>query len=123
MAQFKSEDKANINFIADAIREIHSYVGEKDYAGFSKDENCVEQVVQQLQHIGGAAKMLSDEFKDFFNSVNWEAMVNLENVSLSPEFETGNQVIWGIVKEDLPYIDDKITQVNKTIESEEGLEE
>ncbi len=122
MGRFKEEDKANINFIADSIREVHSYVGYKDYNTFAKDTTCVEEVVEQLKNIGGAAKMLSDDFKAYFENVNWDALVNLENTAFSPEYETGIQVIWGVVKEELGYIDDYITQVHRTIEAEEQKE-
>lgn len=115
----KEEDKANLYFIQDSIREIWSYIGNSSYQEFANDELTVEEVIKLMNNIGSAVRMLSDEFKRYHTQVDWETLTNLEYITFTQEYETSLAPVWPIIENDLPEIEDRVTRVAKLIEQEE----
>ena len=59
----RPEDKIRLLDIADAIREIQGYLQGAGFEEFAANEDVQQSVVNQLSFIGGAAVLLSYEFK------------------------------------------------------------
>lgn len=62
--------------------------------------------------------MLSDDFKQFYTNVDWEALTNLENIIYTQEYETNLAPMWPMIENDLPEIEDNIIRVSKLMEEE-----
>lgn len=61
--------------------------------------------------------MLSDDFKQFYTNVDWEALTNLEYIIYTQEYETNLVPMWPIIENDLP-VEDNIIRVSKLMEEE-----
>ena len=118
----REEDRIHLLSIADSIREIQGYLGRADYDAYAQREDIRESVIGQLNQIGGAAAMLSDEFKDTYSDVDWDVLKGLQYAHFDEELELDLHPQWHIVKNDLPEVMDQIMDLTAKIDREEALE-
>ena len=96
------EDLIRLADIADSMREIQSYIGQADYKDFAIRDDMKEAVISHLQQIGGAATLLSDEFKEKYRDVDWNVLAGLQYGHYDQELELDMMPHWYIVQNDLP---------------------
>ncbi len=102
------QDQYHINNIANYIGEIESYVQGMDYPDFEQEEEVRVTVMENLQHIGQAATLLSDEFTSQFTDVDYHVLDAFKAAKFNNTLEKGYQPIWTIIKNDLPQFRDLI---------------
>lgn len=119
----KTEDKMRLLDIADAIREIQGYLGGADYEEFNIREDVREAVSAQMVMIGGAAALLSDEFKEQYGDIDWEMLKGLQYAHYDEELELDHHPMLHIAKNDLPEIMNDILDVATMLEDEDDLED
>jgi uncharacterized protein with HEPN domain len=118
-----NEDIIRLLDIADSIREIQGYIGRADYDAYAGDEFIREGVVGQLAQIGGAAALLTDEFKEKYGDVDWDMLKGLQYANFDEALEMDVHPVWHIVNDDLPEIMNKILDLAAVLEDEEDLED
>lgn len=118
----KADDKMRLLDIADAIREIQGYLGGADYEEYSINDDMRESVTAQLVIMGGAAALLSDEFKEEYGNIDWEMLKGFQYAHYDEELELDHHSILHIAKNDLPLIMDDILDVASMLEDEDDLE-
>ncbi|MFN3405028.1 MAG: DUF86 domain-containing protein [Cytophagaceae bacterium] len=117
-----SEDRIRLLDIADSVREIQSYIGGGSFKDYSTDEHSREAVTQHLLQIGGAAAMLSDEFKETYGEIDWDLLTGLQYANFDEKLELDLHPIWHIVSDDLPEIMNQVLDLAAVLEADEDLE-
>ncbi|MFW5760362.1 MAG: DUF86 domain-containing protein [Cyclobacteriaceae bacterium] len=117
------EDQVHLNNIVNSISEIDSYIMYLDYNQFLKEEQIQGNVARNLQMIGSAAGLLSDEVKDQYGYVDFDALLTLKNAAYNVEYEQGTGLIWQIATEDLPRLKEDILTATEEINRNEDLSE
>ncbi len=117
------EDKVHLGSIMDSISEIQGYVGRSSYGDYSQREDIREAVMAQLSQIGGAAALLSDEFKEQYRDIDWDVLKGLQYAHFDQELELDAHPQWHIVHEDLPEIMDQLSDLSTEIYRDEILED
>ena len=115
----KEEDQVHLNNINDAIQEIYGYVQGMDYNGFVQEEEVRSSVVRNLQMIGEAVTLLSDEFKENFTAIDLEVLNGLRNAGYNNEMEIDPHGLWSIIQSDLSVISDQINVASEQLDEEE----
>jgi uncharacterized protein with HEPN domain len=110
MNEIQDADRNLIYQMADHFRSIYSLTETLDYASFVKDERNVKEVAELVAKAGQAASAISFEFKEHFNSISWDSLMDLEAATADEEGPSA-EITWGMVKEDLPYLAATIDQV------------
>ncbi len=95
------DDRERLLDILDAIRQIEKYAI-KGFDTFSQDELIQAWFTRQLQIIGEAARSLSAHLTGKYPEVPWGEIIGLRNVLVHNYFEIDQEVVWGIVQNDLP---------------------
>lgn len=116
------EDKQHLMNIADAIDEIDAYIQYEKFEDFIQDEVAKEAVTRLMQDIGGAAKLLSDDFKSEYGDVDWDAFINLEMAMYDQAYEAEYEAIWSIIKGDLPILRSQVTDLAANIRDEDDIQ-
>ncbi|WKN32086.1 DUF86 domain-containing protein [Porifericola rhodea] len=98
----KEEDQVHLSNISTMINEIDAYIGSMEYDQFSREESIRQSVATNLQQIGEAADLLSDEFKENFTSVDYNVLNALKRAKFDEAWEVDHRQIWNVVKNDLP---------------------
>lgn len=104
----KEEDQVHLTNIANYVNEIESYVQGMDYRQFADEESVRVTVMQNLQHIGQAASLLSDEYTSEFTAVDIQVLNTLKSAKFNDGLEIDYRGVWGIIKNDLPIFRDTI---------------
>ena len=116
-----SEDIIRLIDIADSMSEIRGYVGQGEYQDFSSREDIREAVVNQLVQIGGAAALLSEDFKEKYGTVDWDILIGFQYANFDQQLELDLHPIWSIVHNDLPIIMDEVLDLATQLQDQEDL--
>lgn len=115
------EDLIHLSNIAQNILEIEGYVGEGDYEDFTTDESERVAIYELLTQIGSAATLLSDDFKNQYDELDFRVLEGLRNASYNEEMEISHNPVWHIVKNDLPYFREQIMDIKTKLEEQEDI--
>ncbi len=118
----RTEDKQRLLDIADAIREIQGYMGGTDYEDFNIREDVREEVSAQMVIIGGAAALLSDEFKEQYGDIDWDVLKGFQYAHYDEELEMDHHQVFYVAQHDLPEIMNDILDVASMMDEEEDLQ-
>lgn len=114
------EDQIHLNNIITAINEIDGYTENMDMNQFLTDEETQGVVSRNLQMIGEAASLLSDELKEEYGHIDFEVLVGLKNSWFNVEVER-HGVLWDIIENDLPVIKEDVFAINEELSRDEDL--
>jgi uncharacterized protein with HEPN domain len=117
------EDQVHLQNIINSITEIESYTENMDLNQFLIDEETQAVVGRNLQMIGDAASLLSDELKDGYGYVDYNVLIGLKNSLYNIEVERDGRLLWDIIENDLPFIKEDIFAVTEEISREDDLSE
>ena len=70
-------------------------------------------MVRNLEIIGEAVKNISKELKKKFYQIPWKELAGLRDRLIHKYFGVNYEVVWTIVKDELPKIYLKIDKINK----------
>ncbi len=103
-------DKERLEHIIEAIGII-----DNGMAIYSKDELLNNKLlyyglVKQLEIIGEAANLLTQEFRDKHTEVNWRPIVNMRNVLVHDYIHISKEILWTTLTEDIPALKEHINK-------------
>ena len=102
------EDQYHLNNIANYISEIESYVQGMELHDFEEEEEVRVTGMENLQHIGQASSLLSEDFSSQFTDVDYHVLDTFKAAKFNNAWEQGYQQIWGVITNDLPQFRDLI---------------
>lgn len=95
----------------DCIVKILSYTKGYDYNRFAKDEKTIDAVVRNIEIIGEASKHLPDDIKGLDSQIPWKAIAGMRDKLVHDYFGVDKRFVWNTVKEDIPFLNDKIVNL------------
>jgi len=104
-------DKERLQHILDAITEIESYTNQAGFDDFAANSMMRFASIKQLEIIGEAANYVSDSLKTKFSEVPWRKIVGMRNILVHKYFGVDENVVWGIIKKDLPELKIQIERI------------
>lgn len=113
------EDRIRLSDISDTIDDLEGYAGYAKYEDFVRRDDLRGLAAAELAQIGGAATLLSDEFKELHGEVDWDMLRGLQYAGYDEELELDPHAMWHIVHEDLPIIQDQILELLSSLEDDE----
>lgn len=100
----KREDTAVIQDIKEAIDRIMSYTSEMGYDDFLQDYKTQDAVVRNIEILGEAAKLLSDEAKRKYPNIPWKDIASTRNKLIHDYFGVNIDIVWDIAKNEIPFL-------------------
>jgi uncharacterized protein with HEPN domain len=73
--------------------------------------------VRNLEIIGEATKHMSVTLKEAHPDVAWKAIAGMRDKLIHDYFGVNVQLVWDVVAQDLPGLYEKVTDLLKTLES------
>lgn len=114
--QGKPGDKVRLQHILDAISEIENYLGKADFTTFIDNSMMRFACIKQMEIIGEASNHVSDETKAKFSNIEWAQIVGMRNVFVHEYFGVDVNLVWEIIKNDLPDLKEKVMDILKSLE-------
>ena len=112
----KLGDKVRLQHILDAIHEIEKYVTGSNFPDFIENSMMRFACIKQLEIIGEASNQITDDVKSKFPGIKWDQIVGMRNIFVHEYFGVDVNIIWGIIKSDLPYLKEKVIEILNSIE-------
>ncbi|MBN3033354.1 MAG: DUF86 domain-containing protein [Candidatus Saganbacteria bacterium] len=101
--------------ILDSITAIERFVGKLGYNKFSKDDKTVSATIRKLEIIGEAAKNTPSFVKEKQPEIDWKSMAGMRDKLIHDYFGVDMEILWAVIKKDLPQIKPLIKQLLKDI--------
>jgi uncharacterized protein with HEPN domain len=104
-------DLFRLEHILEAIEEIEQYLFSVAFNDFLENSMMRYACIKQLEIIGEASNHLSDETKNMFNDIAWGQIIGMRNVLVHEYFGIDEEVVWDIMKLDLPGFKSRVLQL------------
>lgn len=109
----KRGDIESLYDIRESVTRIKAYIKKLDYQEFLTDKKTQDAVVRNLEIIGEAVKNISDDFKKKHKNVEWKKLAGLRDKIIHFYFGVNWDIIWDVVKNRMPELNDKIGNILK----------
>ena len=107
-------DQGRLRHILGAIDNVLEFMEEKTADDLRRDRILFYAVVKNIEIIGEAAYMLSDDFKTSHPGTEWKSIVAMRHFLVHGYYQVSEEEIWEVVHKDLlplkeqirPYVTD-----------------
>ena len=90
--------------IKDSIKEV-------SYSNFKSNKLLIDATVRRLEIIGEAVKNIPESFRSKYPDVEWRKIAGLRDIIIHSYFGIDFEVIWGIIKKDVPVLKKQIKEI------------
>ena len=97
--------------ILDAIERVFSYVKGMSYKDFMADQKTQDAVVRNIEIIGEAARGIPKVFRADNSQIPWDDIIGMRNIIVHHYFGILIDVVWDIVKKELPMLKKQIKSI------------
>lgn len=111
----RSDDALLLDMLL-ATRKILRFTGGIDEAAFLQNELLQSAVMREIQVIGEAARMVSDEAKAMHTAIPWRVIAGMRNRLIHAYFDVRLDVVWQTIQDDIPAL---VTQLEQVVANRE----
>ena len=113
-----SRDEAYLWDMLQAARKSVQFTPGLTYDSFRANDHLCAAVERQLIVLGEAARHVSDELRQTHPTIPWREMIGLRNVLVHDYGEVLPEMVWSIVRDDLPVLVIQLERLAPDIEDE-----
>lgn len=106
----RSDDALLLDMLI-AARKIIRFSAGMTFDAFEADEMAQSAVIRELQVIGEAARLVSEEAKTAYPAIDWRTMTGMRNRLVHEYFAIRLDVVWQTVVEDIPPLIDRLNDI------------
>lgn len=104
-----------LKHILESIEKIETFIEHISKKDFLNNSEKQAAVIRMIEVIGEAVKNLSKEFKNEHPEVEWASIAGTRDVMIHAYFNVDLDVVWIIIKKDLPELKKQIKVIIKNI--------
>lgn len=97
----KKEDRVYLKHIEDAIMKIERYTKDSKFEDFTENSLVQDGVIRQLQIIGEATKLISEEKRKKYSEVPWKDIAGMRDKLVHAYISVDLEAIWIVVEQDI----------------------
>ncbi len=107
-----------INDILEQINNIESF--SKNFTKDKFENNALRKnaIARSLEIIGEAVKNIPNDFREKYTDVDWRKVAGLRDIIIHAYFDIDVDIVWDIIKKDLPIFKAEILKIKKDLEFE-----
>ena len=92
-----------------AMERIRRYTKGKTFDEFIADDMMYYAVVKNIEILGEAANMLTEEFRNKHPMTPWKLVSGMRNYIVHEYFQVDNNVVWDVITHDIPTLEQQIS--------------
>jgi len=104
-------DRAVIQDMKEAVDRIISYTSGMEYDGFLHDYKTQDAVMRNIEILGEAAKLLSDETKEKHPDIPWRDITGTRDKLIHDYFGVNIDIVWDIARNDILSLSAKLKDI------------
>ena len=104
--------------ILGSINDTDDFVSGLTFEAFLKDKKSVNAVLRSIEVIGEAAKKIPHSMRKDFPDIPWKKMAGMRDKLIHEYFGVDLEIIWEVIKTDLPSIKPLIIEAIDNLENE-----
>lgn len=108
-----------LKHIIESINKIESFTKGISKSNFKKDELRQSAVMREIEIIGEAVKNLPIDFTVKYPHIEWSKIAGTRDKIIHNYFGVDNDIIWNIIKEDIPTLKKEISIIINEIKNKE----
>ncbi len=105
--------------ILDSINDVEEFTTGMNFEDFQKDKKTINAVIRSLEIIGEAAKKIPVSLRRKYPQVPWKLMAGMRDKLIHEYHGVDLEIIWTVVREELPKLRPHIRNVLENLEKEE----
>ncbi|MEI6881612.1 MAG: DUF86 domain-containing protein [Bacteroidetes bacterium] len=113
----KLGDSIRLQHILEAIHEIETYLVSSDFTEFMNNSMMRFACIKQMEIIGEASNHISEDIKSKFTDIEWAQIIGMRNIFVHEYFGIDTNLVWEIIKNDIPDLKEKISVVVSSLET------
>lgn len=102
-----------IRHIMDSIKNINEFSRKLSKDKFMKERMRQNAIIRELEIIGEAVKNTPLNFRKKYPSIEWVKIAGLRDKIIHQYFGVDLEIIWRVVKEDIPELEGEIIKILK----------
>ena len=103
-----SKDKMRLEHIAEAIDRLQTYAGSLQEDELRKDVLRYYGIVKNIEIIGEAARMITDDFKTKYPDVEWRNISGMRNFLVHEYFSVDEEIVFEVLHSEMPELKEQI---------------
>ena len=100
----RSRDKGRLEDIVFYANNVMKILDGVSYEDFVNDIRIYYSVMKNIEIIGEAARMLSNEFKSSHTEIPWRAISNMRNFLVHEYFNVDSNTVWEVIHSDIVFL-------------------
>lgn len=105
----KLNDRQRLLHIMEAIENIFEFTNNLTSEDFTKSKMTRFAVIKNLEIIGEAAWLVSDELKTSHSAIVWNDIIKMRHILVHDYFQINDKIIWETIVSDLPVLKKQIS--------------
>lgn len=106
----KPRDKGRLRHIQQAITNIETFLKDKTAEDFLLDQMLYFAVVKNMEIIGEASYMLTEDFRKAHSSTSWRDIINMRHILVHGYYQVDSKIVWATIRNDLPLLKAQIEE-------------
>lgn len=98
-----------LEHIADAILRIQVHAGDLSEEELEQDVLRYYGIVKNIEIIGEAARMLTEQFKSAHSEVDWRSIGDMRNFLVHEYFQVDSEVVFSVIHNEIPELQDHVS--------------
>ena len=97
----KPKDNERLLHMIEAVDNILEFVEGKSFEEYKSNKILKFAVIKNLEIIGEAAHLLTKDFKQQHNSVQWNDMIGMRHILVHGYYQIRDEIIWATIETEL----------------------
>ena len=108
----KRSDADIIQDIKECIVRIISYTKNMEFGVFANDFKTQDAVIRNVEIIGEAVKILSNNLKSNYSDIPWSDIAGTRDKLIHDYFGVNIDIVWSIAKDEIPKLEQQLENID-----------